>query len=234
METPLKLPKDLKAIIFDFDGTLVDSEPIWYKSFQEIFGSEFGVQIPQELMFKHTGMGVTQTTSSLCEEFSLDVSQDLIKELVEKVNNTTHKKILGEIPLREGAIELMEWAAKNDIVMGICSASTQDMLETFVEQRGLSVFIKQIASMVGIPSEQQKPSPYPYSHTLELLNVKAEHSIAFEDSPAGIESAVTAGITTFGITTIGAESKLDALKVNPHAIIKSFLEVVPLLSDESQ
>ena len=227
------LQKDLKSIIFDFDGTLVDSEPVWKQVFKEIFQEEHKVELTIEIMWKNTGMGVSRSINNISSELALELDEETVKATALKINDETHARIHETLPLRPGAIDLMEWAANKDINMGICSASDKEMLSYFVENRGLGSFISEIISTYGTPREEQKPSPIPYQRALNALGANVHETLAIEDSPAGVQSSLSAGINTVAIKS-DVDLISDAVsKLNPTVQVADFQELLQLLSSEN-
>ena len=220
--------KDLKAIIFDFDGTLVDSEPAWKSTFHELFADRYNVELSDEILWENTGNGVEFSVANISNAYQLNMDESEINKMTIDLHQEMHRLILEELPLRNGAIELFQWANEASVDMAICTASTDEMIDGYLSRLGIRNFFKEVTSTAISDVDKRKPHPYPYLETMKKLGVKASETLAIEDSPSGVTSSVAAGIKTIAIHNPFIEEKV--LQARPTLQVKDFLQVLELLA----
>jgi|GEM_PF-444167 len=220
----------IEAIIFDFDGTLVDSEPVWKSTFFDLFKQEYGVEVPLQILWDNTGGGVDLSVANISNKLELNMSETEIMDTAEKLHEEMQRKILNDLDLREGAAELLEFGRNNNIAMAICTASTNELIDSFFNRLNLRDMFSVVVSTSESEIDKRKPFPFPYLETMRLLDVKPQNSIAVEDSPKGVTSALAAGIETIAIHNPFLD--LGKLEVQPKFVVQDFLQVLELFSNE--
>lgn len=196
----------IKAAIFDMDGLLIDSEPIW---------TEAATQVMQKVNFELTHALKLQTTGlsiKLFLEFCYKIqpwytptSQELEKEILEYA----HKNILTHAVAMPGAIELVKKLKAQGLKLAVASASHMELIEGVLERLNITEYFDIWHS--GELEEFTKPHPAVYLTTAAKLGVKPEECIAFEDSFAGLRSAHAAGMITISVPALEVfnERKFD-------------------------
>jgi HAD superfamily hydrolase (TIGR01509 family) len=204
----------LAALLFDMDGTLADTDPFHYRAWWELL-KEQGVEI-NETIYK------TRMTGKL----NPAIIQDLLPELsVEEGIAFADRKeaYFRELALQHlkplpGVLEVMAWAdaqgLKQAVVTNAPPANAHFMLEVLHLQDRFDCIV--IAEELGIG----KPDPAPYQFALDSFGITAGQAIAFEDSPAGVRSAIGAGVLTIGIATTQEPAKLHELGTK--LVVKDF------------
>lgn len=137
------------------------------------------------------------------------------------------RKILEELPLRESVVEVFDWALSNNIAMAICTASTAELVNGFLTKHEIREQLVTIISTVISDLKHRKPYPYPYLETMRQLGVGPQETLAIEDSPSGVKSAVAAGIPTIAIYNRFLAAKVLAEK--PIYVFEGFPQVLELL-----
>ena len=199
----------LKAIIFDMDGTLADTEEIHRQAFNAAF-DEFNIPCHwnQELYKKllHISGGRERISQYLTE-------QNLIENKTNSISNLTvnlHKRkseiyrqrlVDGHVGLRPGVGRLIDEAIQNNIVLAIATSSSMNNVETLLKSTLGNDALKLFNTIVTADIvEEKKPSPAVFSYALEQLGLHPECCIAIEDTYNGNKAALAAGIETV-ITT---------------------------------
>jgi beta-phosphoglucomutase-like phosphatase (HAD superfamily) len=182
-----------KAIIFDMDGTLVDSEIIWHEAERELF-EDRSIPYTDEIRQHIIGMRVDEMFTKLVDILSLNESPETLEaELVERM--------LIKIPLlvqpKSGAQAIVEWAATLNRPYCIASSSPMSIIEATVKSQGWSELIPKLYTADVVP--KGKPAPDVYLHAAQELGVDPTACLALEDSPNGARSAVAAGMTCYAI-----------------------------------
>ena len=184
----------IKAAIFDMDGLLIDSEPIW---------TEAATQVMQKVNFELTHALKLQTTGlsiKLFLEFCYKIQPwytPSSKELEIEILEHAHKNILANAVAMPGAIELVKKLKAQGLKLAVASASHMDLIEGVLKRLDIIDYFDTWHS--GELEEFTKPHPAVYLTTAVKLGVKPEECIAFEDSHAGLRSAHAAGMVTISV-----------------------------------
>jgi HAD superfamily hydrolase (TIGR01509 family) len=182
-----------KAIIFDMDGLLVDSETVWEAAEIEMIesrGRKFDKAIRDQLM----GMRVDEFFHRLREAFQLeDTAEALTEELVTNMLTLIPTKV-EPMP---GVHELLDYVVEQQIPCAIASSSPQSIIDCVVSSRGwLDIFTLRVtADLVA----RGKPAPDVYVEAARQLGVSPQDCLALEDSPNGARAAVAAGMTCYAV-----------------------------------
>lgn len=183
----------IKAVIFDMDGVIIDSEPLWEKSEsimlkQKGFGSNENYR--KEYRKKIMGLNQKDSVKLLKETFGLDESPEEILRTRLKILLELYEK---ELSLADGVPELLETLSREKhIKMALASGSPMKVIEFVLEKFSLSGTFK--VKVSGECVENGKPHPDIYLETARRLEVSPEECVAIEDSINGIVSAKEAGM----------------------------------------
>ncbi|PHM54471.1 phosphatase [Xenorhabdus sp. KK7.4] len=171
----------MKAVIFDMDGVLINSEPLWKKSGMLVL-NHYGVPVTYDEMFNMTGIPVPGMVDRVCQLYN---KNDLNKsEIVKDFFNKGIELILTEKPIMDGVVECLELLAQKNIKIGIASASPLSLLLNIVEQCDIAKYFDYISSADDMP--YNKPHPMVYLNAAEKLNVSPKECIGIEDSKTGM------------------------------------------------
>ncbi|MEQ1961682.1 hexitol phosphatase HxpB [Xenorhabdus khoisanae] len=171
----------MKAVIFDMDGVLINSEPLWKKSGMLIL-NHYGVPITYDEMMSMVGIPVSCMIDRACQLYN---KNDLDKSKIEKdLFNRGVELILTEKLLMDGVIECLDLLVSKNIKIGIASASPLSFLLKIVEQCGIANYFDHISSAEDMP--YNKPHPMVYLNAAEKLNVSSKECIGIEDSKTGM------------------------------------------------
>lgn len=198
----------LQAIIFDFDGVIVDSEPLHFRAAQSVLD---GLGIPldyQTYLQECVGQPDLINLQKLCVKHQRSVDEQQVQSLVDaKIRH--FRDLLSHARACEGAIQLIKNASQQ-YPLAICSGSFKNEINhllTSLDGENLTDYFKHLVSIEDVPAG--KPDPAGYRLTASRLQVLPEHCIAIEDSPAGIIAAKTAGMAVLAVTTTHPQEKLS-------------------------
>lgn len=180
--------KGIRAVIFDLDGSLVDSMWMWYDIDVEYLG-RYGLECPKDLQACIEGMSFSETAVYFKERFSLPDSPEQIKK---DWNQMAWDKYLHEVPLKEGACEFLVYCREQGIKLGIATSNSRELVESITAVHGLNAFFGCI--MTGCDVAKGKPSPDIYLAVSEKLGVSPENCLVFEDIVPGIMAGKSAGM----------------------------------------
>lgn len=178
-----------KAVIFDLDGLLIDSETIAYKIDSELVGSH-GHEFPlAEYIAHYSGKTVKDNAAHLVEVYGLPYTpEEALKWIIARDN----EYIRQGVPLKKGARELLEFLRTKGIKILLATSSVRDRAVGILTQNGIDGFFDDM--LFGDEIRNGKPAPDIYLKAVERAGVTAEECLVLEDSEAGIRSAHSAGI----------------------------------------
>ena len=184
----------IKAVIFDMDGVLIDSE-IYWNDVGKIFFESHNIEFTPELQSKIIGVSETEIAEFCQKEFNLNNSIEKIME--------ERKKLSDEIYFQKakplsGINELLDFLYKNNLPMAIASSSSLYRIETIVKKFGWQDYFSKLISAEEFDFPG-KPSPEIYLRASMELKIKPDECLVFEDAGNGVKSAKAAGMTCIGI-----------------------------------
>jgi HAD superfamily hydrolase (TIGR01509 family) len=179
----------IKALLFDFDGTLVDTESVDLRSWSEVFDAH-GVPLPLDRFALRIG---TLTGPDELDELDALLSVPCDREAVTTQRLRRERELLELEQLRPGIREYIEGAAELELQVAIVSSSSHTWVDGNLERLALVDGWAAIVCADG-DSTRCKPSPALYLEALQALGVAAEEAVAIEDSPNGVVAARAAGI----------------------------------------
>lgn len=196
----------IKAILFDCDGTLVDSEYAHYLGFQLAL-QEMGHQLIFDDFHEYVGISDLIVASVLADR----IGQDCSKLLFEKKNSNYSKLCRSGLPPIEHTVNFLKSLAdekeKLGIKLGVCSAARKIDILTHLQHLGVENLLDLVLSGeddlndYADPEGVNKPKPYIYLHAMKELNVTAKECVVIEDSIPGITAGVSAGCLTIAVPT---------------------------------
>ncbi|MGQ8875305.1 HAD family hydrolase [Paenibacillus sp. TSA_86.1] len=182
----------VKALIFDFDGLIVDTETPWYYAFRDIY-AEHGVELELELWSKNVGTSFQEFHPYQYLEQALQRKIDY--ERMQLLSEQKYEAYLGQAVILPGVLELLQLARDHGIQLAVASSSTRDWVHGYLLKLDLLHYFDIIHTSEDV--KRVKPDPELYVLTLQSLGVEASEAIVFEDSPNGLKAANTAGIRCY-------------------------------------
>jgi HAD superfamily hydrolase (TIGR01509 family) len=209
----------IKALLFDFDGTLVDTESIDLRTWHEVFEAH-GVAVPVDRFALRIG---TLTGPDELDELDALLTAPCDREAVRVRRQRRELELLEREPLRPGVRAYIDEAEALGLRTGIVSSSTRSWILRNLRRLGLLDGWATLVCAEG-DTARCKPSPALYSEALEALQVDAAEALAIEDSPNGITAARAAGIFCVAFPN----DVTSALDLSHADLLIESLEDVPL------
>lgn len=185
---------NFKAVIFDLDGLLLDTEPYWTKADNEILARE-GFKLTPELIRKRLGIGAMAAVEMYHDAFPFKYPfEDFVRERREITFGLIDKRI----PVMERAPEFVKKCFEKGLNLAIATTAPHEermskILHALRASKYISVFV------TGTEVERQKPSPDIYLHTAKKLGVDPQECLVIEDAPGGVEAGKAAGMVVYGV-----------------------------------
>lgn len=207
----------LRAILFDFNGVLVDDEPIHFEMFRKVLAEE-GLDLTAEDYYaRYLGFDDSGCFRAVFRAAGQEVGPEDLSRLIARKAAYYQLRIRQQgYPFFPGARELVDAAAAAELMLGIVSGALRDEVEGALEQIGLRGSFKAVVTADDV--ENGKPDPESYRRALELLNAlpplpprlfHPHEVLAIEDSPAGLASAAANGLVTLGVAQTYSADELD-------------------------
>ncbi len=184
----------IKAVIFDMDGLMIDTEPYHQISFDKAL-SEYGKNLSIEENNKwYVGLSDHDVAEDIVARFNLDIApEDLMKSKKVYYTELLKEKIIPQ----PGLFELVEQLTNNKYKLAVASGSRRDEIELVLESLTLTQFFPVYCSVEEV--EKGKPEPDLFLYTAKKLFVRPDECLVLEDSPPGVAAAVAAGMKCFAI-----------------------------------
>lgn len=184
----------IQAAIFDMDGLLIDSEPLWQLAEREVFSS-IGVKVTDELAAQTAKMTTREVTQFW---FKLYPWSDLHLDDVENAVISRVEALVEERGCElQGVSRILSLLRSKGMKIGLSTNSPYQLIPIILNKLGIASFFDAISSSDDV--KKGKPEPDVYLSTINKLGVEAAHCIAFEDSYSGMLAAMRANIKTIVI-----------------------------------
>ena len=208
-----------KALIFDLDGTLVDSMWMWKAIDIEYLG-RFDIPLPPSLQKDIEGMSFSETAVYFKETFQLADSLEKIKS---DWNEMAYEKYTKEVDFKCGAAALLEYCKKEGIKLGIATSNSRELVDATMEALGAKKYFDCI--MTSCEVAKGKPAPDIYLAVAERLGVKPEECLVFEDIEMGILAGKNAGMEVCAIEDEFSMDQIEIKKELADYYIKDYLDI---------
>lgn len=207
----------IKAILMDFNGIIINDEPLQMKAYREILKDE-NIELTEERYYESMGMNDKTFLESMYKDAKREVAADKIEDLKTRKTSRWREMIDEEIPLFDG-VENFVIKMAHEFTLGVVSMARREEIEYVLERVGLLNYFSSIIASDDISTH--KPDPQCYLNGFnEVDAVRTRlggnpivHSdcVVIEDSPQGILAGKSAGLRTLGITnTVSAEKLREA------------------------
>lgn len=224
----------LKAVVFDCDGVLVDTEPLHYRAFQEVL-VPLGLGFDYEHYLKHyIGFDDRDAFVEAFRERNRPVDLETLGGLIAAKGNALLGILTAGVPSFPGVRPLVQDLASAGIPLAVASGALRKEVELFLR----TLAIEKAFSVIVAADEITRSKPDPETYLVALEHLRREHPssrleacrcIAIEDTPAGIQSAKEAGLFVVGVTNSFPAS---TLRDHAHHVVESLADLNGAALDE--
>jgi beta-phosphoglucomutase family hydrolase len=207
----------LKAVIFDFDGVITDSEVVHMRTFNRLL-AQFDFKIePEDYYSNYLGLSDRDLLKTLIEQDKIPASVEDIPDLIRQKNKMFEQIMNNEGQLFDGVREFLDKLKQTDIRIAICSGALLSEIKLILDKTGLEDYFEQVVSAEQV--ERGKPYPDGFELALKRINkdkqgkIEPSECIVIEDSGWGIDAANAAGMHTVAVTNSFKKEDLAAAEL---------------------
>ena len=230
----------LRALIFDFNGVLVDDEPLHLELTRQVLAEESVALDETAYLESYLGLDDRSCLAAAMRAAGEDPDEMRLVRLVARKASYYQERIRRDgFPFFAGAVETVAAAHEAGLTLGLVSGALRGEIEAALRQEGILELFKTVVSAED--AGESKPSPAGYLRALQALNslpplperlFHPHEVLAIEDTPLGIEAAAAAGLVTLGVAHTYAAEALSAAdrvvgrlaEVDPRSLAASFQE----------
>ena len=184
---------NIKAVLFDLDGTLVESMSMW-GDIDVDYLKKFHIPVPEGLQKAIEGLSMYQTAVYFKENFAIE---DSLENIMDEWNRMAYKKYTTEIPLKPGVRAFLDVLKSKNIPCGIATSNSRILTEAILKSHQVENYFS--VMVTGDEITNGKPNPEVYLEAAKKLDIAPEHCLVFEDIPFGIMAGKRAGMTVCAV-----------------------------------
>lgn len=209
-----------KAIIFDMDGTLLDSLSVWADSDRE-FLAGLGLEYDPKHSLAMKKMHFDSACEYLVREFSLPLTAE---ETSKRILEIVEEHYINEIPLKDGAEEFLAAAKSAGIKMCVATSCKKALAEASLKAKGIMDYLEFVITSDEVGGGKETPEIF--LKAAEMLGAIPEESVVFEDSIHAVLSAKKAGFRVVGVYDPLCPEEFSDIEKSADMTIKSFTELL--------
>ncbi len=209
--------KNIQAVFFDLDGTLIDSMHVWKDIDIEFLGT-YGYELPPNLQSEIEGMAFSETAVYFKERFELPLT---LQEIMACWNRMAYRKYSEEIGYKPGAFTFLKQLKEQNIRTCICTSNSKELVQAVGEHIGFIPYFDEIITSCEVGAG--KPAPDIYLEASRRVGVAPEHCLVFEDTIAGITAGKRAGMKVCAVEDAFTAPKRDLKKQLADYYIEDYL-----------
>ena len=199
------MARPIEAVVFDMDGVLLDSEPIWRAVERDVFG-RLGIEVTEEDLMRTMGVRIVDVVAGWYRRHPWEgaSTHEIAGEIVERVAETIRR----EGHLNDGAVDAIDHFRRLGLRLALASSSPMRLIRAVLDMGGLEDRFD-----VVLTAEEEvlgKPDPAVYLRAAERLGIPPERCLAIEDSLAGIRAAKAAGMVCIAVPELSPEEAREA------------------------
>jgi len=206
----------LKAVIFDFDGVVSDSEMLHYKALNEIF-VKYGVDVPKKVHWqKYLGYSDIENIEAVSRDYDMGLTDEQVVEIARQKTEVFDELVKTETTIIDGVAEFVQMLTENGIPLAICSGAIASDIKLMLDGCEFANAFRAIITADDV--SKGKPDPEGFLLALKKLNetingdqILPQECVVIEDSGWGLAAAKTARMHTVAVTNTYPAEKLASL-----------------------
>ena len=213
--------KQIKAAIFDLDGTLVDSMWVW-ETVDIEYMEQYQLKEPKDFYQAIEGMSLKEVAEYYVREFPQ--LNRTVESVQQEWMDMAYEKYRTEVPLKSGVKEFLQHLRDAGIKIGIATSNARELANVVLEAHGIAEYFDYISS--ACEAKKGKPAPDVYLKAAEMLQVEPQTCLVFEDVPNGIEAGRRAGMKVCAVEDRFTASLREEKKALADYYINDYFELL--------
>lgn len=216
----INMLQNIDAVIFDMDGTIIDSMWMW-KDIDIEYLKIHGIKMPKDLQKSVEGLSFTETAVYFKDRFNLS---DTVEKIKDDWNKMAWSKYETEVPLKEDVLEFLTYLKQNNIKMGIATSNYRKLTDLVLDKLKIREYFDSVRTADEVQSG--KPSPDIYLLVAKDLNVEPSRCLVFEDVVHGIMAGLSANMKVCAVYDEHSKNDSKQKKALADYYIHSMSEVL--------
>ena len=214
------LGHEIKAVIFDMDGTLIDSTGIWHEIDINFFAKR-NMELPSDYAQHIVHLGLKQAAVYTKETYHLSES---IQDIMDEWHNMSIDMYRYNVPLKSHALELLKLFKENNIKMAIATANDEPLYRPCIERLGIGEYFDEIADVNT--AKEGKQSAKIYLDLAKKMGAEPQNTLVLEDMPTCVKTANKSGFITVAVYDNASKAYDKEKKDNSLLFINDFGELI--------
>lgn len=215
---------DIQGVIFDLDGTLLDSTWVWTQIDEEFLGRH-GFDVPEDYSQAVSSMGFADVADYTIERFGLSMTKE---EVMAEWNAMAYEAYSHKIRLRPGTVELLQWLKVNGIPAGIATSNSASLFEPCLRNNGVYDLFHSFTETGDV--KRGKKFPDVYIKEAEKLGVLPQNCMVFEDIIPALRGAHKGGFITVGVREKKWQYEDEVFRASCDYTIEEIHDAISLLN----
>ena len=186
----------LRALIFDFDGIILETEGPEYESWREIY-ADYGVDLPMSLWMRVIGSDFDSVGWNPYTYLEEQYGQPIDKDTIRAKRRPRHRELVAQQTVMPGVKRLIAEAHQQELALAVASSSSREWVEGHLQRLGLRERFQAVRTRDDV--ERIKPAPDLFLAAAEALGLAPEHTLVIEDSAHGVQAAKAAGANVVAV-----------------------------------
>ena len=216
----------IEAVIFDMDGTLIDSTGMWHDIDKQFFAKR-NMELPEDYAKNIVHLGLAQAAKYTKETYGLKESE---QEIMDEWHESSRTLYSNDIQLKEGAKDILEFFRNHRIPMSIATANDDTLYLPCIDRLGIGEYFDNIADVNSVKEGKQSSKIYEYLAT--KMGTKIENTLVIEDMPTCIKTAFDNGFITVAVYDDASKDYNEEKKKNSHLFVNNLPELIEKLSNK--
>ncbi|MEE9514616.1 MAG: HAD family phosphatase [Candidatus Brocadiales bacterium] len=192
-----KMPRDIRAVMLDMDGVVIDGMPYHQRAWKEAFAT-VAMEVTDTDIYLKEGMDQLETVVELCGGKGVSMSDEDMRKVIDLKNRILNS--IFKVRLIPNIKEFLSRLKHLGLKLALVTGTNEDVVDRILrEEKALKDYFDVVVT--AVTASHKKPDPEPYLKGVELLGIDKEHCLVIENSPAGITSAKRAGLVCLALTT---------------------------------